>query len=153
VARIIERNPAAAVERRKKRRALTIDQGRRLLEVCGPRRLRYSIHLWAGLRVSETGALQWRNLDLDPDGDRPCIRLRAETTKSKRADELPLHTDLAEALRDAKPPFAKPTDRVFKTTPILRTLKPVFYSCLWAGIVSDASETFFGDLGAGAAEM
>jgi len=56
---------------------------------------------------------------------RPSVRVRADVkgNKSKRADELPLHPDLAEAMRQAKPPFAKPTDRVFKTTPILRTLK------------------------------
>jgi len=57
------------------------------------------------------------------DGNRPCIRLRAETTKSRRADELPIHPDLVTALADSKPRFAAPTDRVFKTVPTLRTFK------------------------------
>ncbi len=71
--------------------------------------------------MSEVRAIQWRDLQLD--SDRPCITLRTETTKSKRADELPLHPDLAEALIESKSPFVQPTDQVFKTTPILRTFK------------------------------
>ncbi len=132
VARIMDRNPVRAVGRRneaadtrKVRRSLSIDEARRLLEVCGPRKLFYSVQLWAGIRVAEVRALEWRDLELE--GDRPCVRLRAETTKTKRADELPLHPDLAKALAKAKAPFAKPTDRVFKTAPRLRTFKGGWY--------------------------
>ncbi len=128
VGRIMDRNPVAAIakrdeagNKRKVRRSLNIEEARRVLDVCGLRRLFYMVQFWTGLRVSEVRALQWRDLHLD--GDRPCVRLRAETTKSKRADELPLHPDLVEALAEAKPPFAQPTDQVFKTTPILRTFK------------------------------
>lgn len=114
---LLDRNPAAVIDRRneaadtrKVRRSLTVDQAYRLLGVGGPRRLYYAVALWTGLRVKETLALQWG--DIDFDGDRPGIRLRATATKSKRADELPLHPDLARSLQEAKPPFAKPTDRV-----------------------------------------
>ena len=55
--------------------------------------------------------------------DRPCVRLRAATTKAKRADELLLHRHVANALAEAKPPFTKPTDRVFGTKPIRRNVK------------------------------
>jgi integrase len=128
IARILERNPATATERRrlsvdvrKLRRSLTGDEARLLLDVSVSRRLYYSVSLLSGLRVAEVQALEWRDLILD--GDRPCIRLRAEMTKVKRADELPLHPDLVEALSEAKPPFAKPKDRVFCTVPTLRTFK------------------------------
>lgn len=133
VARVLDRNPVAAIglrnetaDKRKVRRSLSIDEARRLLNVCGPRRLFYAVQLWTGLRVSEVRALQWRDLQLD--GDRPCITLRAETTKSKRADELSLHPDLAEALIESKPPFAQPTDQVFKTAPGLRTFRGGWYN-------------------------
>ena len=128
VARMIDRNPVRAIGRRnestdvrKVRRSLTMDQAYRLLDCCGPRAPFYSVQLWAGLRVAEVAALQWRDLDLD--GERPCINLRAEATKSGRADQVPLHPDLAAALREARPPFAQPVDSVFQTTPILRTFK------------------------------
>jgi len=115
-----------AIDTRKTRRSLSVDEAYRLLGVCGPRRLFYSIQTWAGLRVGETAALEWRDLILD--GDRPAIRLRAETTKAKRADEAPLHPDLVTALSEAKPEFAQPTDRVFKTAPRLRTFRGGWYT-------------------------
>ncbi len=125
---LLDRNPVAVIDRRneaadtrKVRRSLTVDEVYRLLGVSRPRTLFYVAGLLTGLRVKETRALQWG--DIDFDGDRPAIRLRAAATKSKRADELPLHPDLATALRDAKPPFAKLTDRVFKSAPTLRTFK------------------------------
>ena len=128
VARVLDRNPVAAIAKRqesadvrKVRRSLVVSEAYKLLSVCGPRRLFYSVQLWTGLRVAETAALEWRDLCLD--GDRPCMKLRAEATKARRADELPLHPDLAGALIEAKPPLATPTDRVFKSTPTLRTFK------------------------------
>jgi len=128
VARILDRNPVEAIGRRderadirKVRRSLTVDEAYRLLNVAGPRRLFYAVQLWTGLRVGEAAALEWRDLDLD--GDRPAIRLRAATTKAKRADVLPVHADLVELLRAAKPTFAQPTDRVFSSTPTLGTLR------------------------------
>ena len=79
-----------------------------------------------GLRVGEILALEWRDF-VDLEAGRPCIQLRAAATKAKRADELPLHPDLVEALAAAKPPFAQPEDRVFKTAPGLRTFKGGWY--------------------------
>lgn len=122
--RLLQVNPVEAITVRKgetvkQRRALSVAEAYRLLAVSGRRRLFYSVQLWTGLRVSEVGALQWRDLVFD---DRPCIRLRAETTKAKRADEIPLHADLATMLSDARPSFAEPTDRVFATIPTRRTL-------------------------------
>ena len=76
--------------------------------------------LYTGLRVSETAALEWRDLILDAT---PAIRLRAGTTKSKRADEIELRPELAAELKEEQPPFALPTDRVFRSTPTLKTFK------------------------------
>ncbi len=138
VARVLDRNPVAviglrneAADRRKVRRSLSIDEARRLLSVCGLRRLFYAVQLWTGLRVSEVRALQWSDLDLL--GDRPILRLRAEATKSRRADELPLHPSLVTLLAASKPDFAQPSDPVFQTTPILRTFKE---DLVRAGVVS-----------------
>ena len=81
----------------------------------------YRTQMLSGLRVGELRALQWRDLDLD--SDEPAIIPRAETTKSKRSDPIPLHRELADALRQMRPPFAQPTDRVFRTVPTLTTFK------------------------------
>lgn len=107
-------------DRRKTRRALTVEEAERLLAVSGPRRLFYATALWSGLRVGELRKLEWRDVLLE--GDRPELQLRAEATKSKRADTLPIHPDLADLLRAAKPKGAEPADRVFRVVPILRTL-------------------------------
>lgn len=111
------RNEAA--DTRKVRRALTEPEIRRLLAVAGPRRLFYAMQFWTGLRVGDPAALEWRDLDLD----RGWLRLRAATTESRRADELPLHRDLVQMLQDAKPKDVAPTDRVFRTVPRLATFK------------------------------
>ena len=41
---------------------------------------------------------------------------------------MPLHPDLATALAEAKPEGAEPTDRVFKTTPTLDTLRGKWFT-------------------------
>ncbi len=131
-ARLLDRNPVEAVPRRKARgesdivkvrRALSVAEATRLLNVAGTRRAYYSAALWSGLRWGEIAALEWRDVELA--GDRPAIRLRAEATKARRADVLPLHPGLRDVLADLRKgaPFAKPTDRVFTATPILRTFK------------------------------
>jgi integrase len=70
------------------------------------RRLAYLLAIWAGLRRSELQALVWGDIDLDIMP--PKIRLRAETTKSKRADCILLHPQLADELRMMQP---SPSDR------------------------------------------
>ena len=85
------------------------------------RRHCYLIAVWTGLRRSEIGALRWRDIDLD--GALPRIRLRAETTKSRRADTLAIHPELAEALREARPERAEPDTLVVSTVPSMRVLQ------------------------------
>ena len=129
IARILPSNPVSRVpvrneskDKRKVRRSLTIEQARRLIDVDEGRGLFYATALWTGLRVNEIRSLEWRDLRLE--GERPCIMLRAETTKSGRADELPIHPDLVGQLvrhKERRIPF--PGSRVFATVPILRTFK------------------------------
>jgi len=84
------------------------------------RRLCYMIAIWAGLRRAEIKALCWGDVLLELAV--PCIRLRAVTTKSKRADTLALHPQLAEELRAMRPANFKPTDRVVATVPDMKSL-------------------------------
>ncbi len=132
IARILGRNPVEAIQRRdeeadtrKVRRALAVDEAYQLLAVSGPRRLYYAAAMWSGLRVNELRQLEWRDLVLD--SERPCVRLRAVTTKARRGDELPLHPDLVAGLQEARSPSAEPTDRVFETIPSLATFKGGWY--------------------------
>ena len=71
-----------------------------------------------GLRRSEPLALRWGDMRLS--APHPFIQLRAEMTKSKRADVLPLRGDLAELLRQAKGE-ADDADGVVKTLPRIPT--------------------------------
>ena len=59
------------------------------------RRLAYLLAVWSGLRRSELAALTWGDVDLDVLPAK--IRLRAETTKSKRADSIALHPQVVDA--------------------------------------------------------
>jgi integrase len=85
------------------------------------RALAYLIASWTGLRRGELAALEWQDIDLDTLP--PKIRLRASTTKSKRADTIVLHPQVAEALRQAKPDDAEPTWQVLGAVPDMKALK------------------------------
>ncbi len=136
VAKLSDKNPVDAVptqeiggDVRKKRRALTHAEAELLLNAAPKRALWYEVALHTGLRVREQKALEWRDLHLD--GPKPFIHLRALTTKARRADTVPLRADLAGKLQAARPPFARPTDKVFKRAP----KKETFYAdCRRAGI-------------------
>ena len=128
IARVLNRNPvtavplrSCAVDTRKVRRALTVDEARKLLSVSGVRKLFYQTQMMTGLRVREVRQLQWRDLHLD--GERLYIKLRAKTTKAKRADEIDLNKEFAAELAAAKPPSASTVESVFGGTPTLRTFK------------------------------
>ncbi len=79
-----------------RRRALTDDETRRILDVAGPRKIVYLTALCTGLRRHEMEALEWGDLDLDTAAS--VIKVRAATTKNKRAAVLPVHAKLAEEL-------------------------------------------------------
>lgn len=85
------------------------------------RRLVYLLAIWTGLRRGEIRQLAWGDLELDSMPAR--IRLRAHTTKSKRADLLPIHPQLADALRAWRPANAGPLDFVVSTVPNMKCLR------------------------------
>jgi len=132
----------ATADRRRIRRALTRAECSRLLAVAGPRELLYRFALGTGLRRRELKLLQWRDVDLT-DPVLPCLRLRVEATKSKRADVLPLAPAIAARLRAKRGENAAPTEPVFRLGRT-RTLIPKFATWLndleRAGIVYRAAD-------------
>ena len=70
----------------------------------------YRFLLGTGLRRTKVRQLVWGDLHLECVS--PYRTLRAQTTKSKRADSLPLPNDLAKCLQDARGDVAD-ADRVF----------------------------------------
>ncbi len=126
-ARRVERDALDAVavetgdvraDRRRIRRALTdAEVAKLLVAVTGTdRHTLYRVALATGLRRREMSELQWRDVQLEKS---PCLTLRPEATKSKRADVVPLADDIAECLKALKRlrPFAKPQDPVFPAVP------------------------------------
>jgi integrase len=64
-------------------------------------RLVYLLAVWTGLRRSEIRRLTWCDVQIDALPGK--ILLRAGTTRSRRADALPIHPQLAEDLRAWRP--------------------------------------------------
>jgi integrase len=89
------------------------------------RRTIYLLVLWSGLRRSEVEKLQWGDLTLD--SERPVIQLRASATKSRRADRLPIHSELQAALMRWREAVGKPAKDpkacVFPGTPSMKAFK------------------------------
>lgn len=85
------------------------------------RRMVYLLAVWTGLRRSEIRQLTWGDVHLDMIPRH--ISLRASTTKSKRADTLPIHPQLADALRDWRPNDADDEDTVVPAVPSMKCLR------------------------------
>jgi integrase len=100
--------------------ALTPEQAKTLLAFAGPNRLVYFVALRTGLRRKELESLQWG--DVHVEELRPYILLRAKATKAKRADTVPLRSDVAEELKAARPADASPLDPVFEYIPRMRVM-------------------------------
>jgi integrase len=99
-------------DRRLVRRALTTDELARLFDAAGERgrRLWYALAYYAGLRRGELRRATWGDVDLEHG----TIAIR--NRKAGRVDVLPLHPDLVEELRAARPllaPAALSTSRIF----------------------------------------
>jgi len=85
------------------------------------RRVCYLLAYWVGLRRSEIKQLLWADVDLESTP--PMIRLRAEATKSKRADVQVMHPQLAEALNEWKPVDVGPATTVVSGVPCMNTIR------------------------------
>lgn len=105
------------------------------------RKIAYMLAFWLGLRRNEISQLTWGDVHLNVMPPKVC--LRADTTKSKRADVQMLHPQLAEALKNWKPKNAKPTDKVVFSVPCIKVLKA---DLELAGIEYGNDEIGFADL-------
>lgn len=85
------------------------------------RALGYLMALWTGLRRSELQDLRWGDVLLDQIPAK--LQLRAAATKSKRADAVVLHPQVAEALRRWRVDDFRATDRVLVQVPTMKVLK------------------------------
>jgi site-specific recombinase XerD len=128
--RMIMDNPLAHVQRidtrgsaGQFRRCLGTVELARLLEVApAKRRIVYFTAAYTGLRRSEMNALRWSDVLLDAAA--PIIRVRASITKNRKDAVIPLHVDLAAALRAHRPADAAPFSLVLKgLVPRITTLR------------------------------
>ncbi len=109
--------------RRKKarpRRAYTAKEFERLVARSTRHGVIYFAAGLSGLRRNELLLLEKR--DLDPAGGRPCWKLRAEISKNRRADVVPMLPDLAPVLRPLWEKLPTPTSRLFPVIPGCRML-------------------------------
>jgi integrase len=115
----ISRNSLANVEmlrvqgrQKRARRAYMGEEIQRLLAVAGHRFPIYLLAVLTGIRRGEIKQLRWADALLD--GDSPTITVSAMISKNHYEDALPLHPDLAAALRAIKPASCKPDQLIFK---------------------------------------
>ncbi len=115
-------NPVSTVGKlRRQRRALSDAEVNALLAAVPHRhQLAYRLILATGLRRDELRQLRWGDVQIEPE--LACLRLRAETTKGKRADVLPLRQDVAKLLLDCRGDAGE-NGRVCPTLPSMESHK------------------------------
>src|SRR5262249_10141924 len=86
---------------RRVRRALSIEELNGLVAVAGVRKIGYLLAGLTGVRRNEIKNLQWG--DVHREGEVPFIAVRASTTKNADRAEIPLHPQLARALKEIRP--------------------------------------------------
>lgn len=88
-------------ERKRPRRAATVEEMHKLLTVSEDRVVVYLALYSTGLRRSELDAVKWGDLQLDiPE---PLLLVRASTEKHPKGSTIPLHPDLAKMLVEHRP--------------------------------------------------
>ena len=105
------------------------------------RRIAYMLAFFGRLRRSEIAALQWGDLYFDVQPAK--LKLRAHTTKSKRADVIPLHPQLEEELRAFRPQGFAANHLVVRTVPSMKALRA---DLKLAGVDDVDTEGLFADL-------
>jgi integrase len=105
----------------RRRRALTLDELRRLLAVAGSRKPVYVTAVYTGLRRGELEQLEWTDIHLD-DVAQPFIEVRASTTKNHEKATIKLHGDVVAALREKRAKCDEAEERVF-TVPKIETFR------------------------------
>jgi len=111
-----------ATDRRRLRRPYTDAELEALLRHVGraPRANVYRLAVLTGLRREELALLRWGDVEL-ADGE-PCLRLRANTTKNRKAESVPLHPDAIAILEEMRPEDAEARDRVVGRMPTVLQL-------------------------------
>lgn len=112
---------ADETEKRREKRALTLDELDRLKKVSGSRWVIYLTAALTGLRRSELKRLQWGDMNLD--ADLPHIQLRATATKAKRPGTVPVNPELLEALRGIRATDVRADQPVFPRLPKYATYR------------------------------
>jgi integrase len=114
----LEVNPLAKVDKIDTRgkqvresRAFTEDELKRLFAVAGRRLPAYLMLLYTGQRRDEVRSLVWGDLHLRTP--QPYVLIRQSTTKDKDKRAVPLHSKLAQILREMRPAGASDTALVF----------------------------------------
>ena len=133
-------------KKKRNRRTLTEEESARLLSVAKEqdqlhfnrkRACRHAVYLVAmltGLRKNELKSLQW----CDVDFNNRSLRIRAEISKAKRQDDIPLHNEVLAVLAGLKSEQHTSIDSVFSNIPTLLTFKK---DCQRAGIELCDSES------------
>lgn len=127
--RMLHENPLKYVEhidtrgKPQYRRALSLDEIKRLLEVAPPfRAVVYLTAIYTGLRRNELNQLKWGDLHLD--GPQPFVLAPASITKNRKEAKLPLRPEVVSALKSIRPENAAPFQWVFHhEVPRVRTLQ------------------------------
>ncbi len=96
---------------RRNRRAYTLEEVGKLLNVAGVRRLGYLAAFFTGLRRAELAALEWG--DLEFSGDESFLVVRASTSKNHETTKINLHRQLCTALVASRPADADGGTPVF----------------------------------------
>ncbi len=104
------------------------------------RRAFYQLVANTGLRWGETSRLRWGDLHLDEG----LVIVPAGQTKNGKRAELPLVNPVVDSLRELCPAEAGETERVFTSTPTLRTWKDDLKR---AGILGENDEGYVDDRG------
>jgi len=126
---------------RRRRRAFTDDELRRLVAGSGPRGIIYFTAARTGLRSDELRQFTWADVDLD--SKTPRARVRAETAKNKREQFVHLVPEIVEALREHRGTNWKASAKVFpKGIPRACRLKK---DCETNGIAYHDSEGCYAD--------
>lgn len=123
-ARRIAANPCASIQyidmagvtRKRRRRALTLEEFEALIHAAPERRqLLYKVAFYCGLRRGDLKALTWADVELDR---LPAYLItHAQTSKGKRDTRHVLKPELAAEIRTARPKGARLMDRVFPSVP------------------------------------
>ncbi len=97
---------------KRRRRAFTPEELRRLIDTSGERGIVYLVAASTGIRRGELEQIQWRDVHID--GSRPYITVRSSIAKNGKLAHQPLPPSVAAALRQRRLVDVAPTDLVFK---------------------------------------